>query len=87
MLASQHLLGFGGLHLGGERIERAREIRGDVLSALGPLNQDAEIVDFLGEAVAQLEVFSKTTLALQGLLGLGLVVPEFWSGDLLFELR
>jgi hypothetical protein len=87
MLASQHLLGLGGVHLGVERIQRTRQVRGDVLSSLSPLDQDAEIVNFLGEAVAQLEVFRQPALALQGLLRLGLVVPELRGRDLLFELR
>jgi len=35
----------------------------------------------------QLEVLGETALALEGLLRLGLVVPEIRRRDLLFELR
>jgi hypothetical protein len=86
VLAAQHLLGFGGVHLRLEGVERAPEIGGDVLAALRPFEQDADVVDFAGEAVAQLEVFRQAALPLQRLLRLGLVVPETGRGDFLFEL-
>jgi hypothetical protein len=87
VLAAQHLLGFGGVDLRLERVERLAKVGGDVLSALRPFNEHAEVVDLLREAVAQLEVVGKPALPLQRLLRLGLVVPEPGGGDLLFELR
>jgi hypothetical protein len=87
VLAAKHLLGLGGFNLLLERIQRPLEIGGDVFPALHPLEQDAEIVDLLGEAVAQFEVLGETALTLQRLLCFGLVVPEIRGGDLLFELR
>jgi hypothetical protein len=86
VLAAEHLLGFGGVDLRFERVERALEIGGDLLAALAPLEQDADVVDLAGEAVAQLEVFRQAALPLQRLLRLGLVVPERGRGDFLFEL-
>jgi len=53
---------------------------------LRPLEQDADVIDLLGEAIAELEVFGEPPLALQGLLRFGLVVPEGRRGDLPFEL-
>ena len=51
---------------------------------LFPKDQDADVVDLLGEAVAELDVFGQPPLALEGFLGLGLVVPEVGRRDLLF---
>jgi hypothetical protein len=87
VLAAEHLLRFDGVDLRFERIERLRQIGGDVLAAFRPLQQDADVVDLLAEAVALLEVFGKTALPLQRLLRLGLVVPETRGGDAAFELR
>jgi hypothetical protein len=87
VLAAEHLLGFSALDLLLERLERAFEIRRHILAGLRPLEEHAEIVDLLHEAVAQLEVVGKTALPLKRLLRLGLVVPEGGSGDFLFELR
>jgi hypothetical protein len=86
MLAAQHLLRFDGVDLLLERVECLRQIGSDVFPAVRPFEQDAEVVDFFGEAVALLEIFGETALPLQGLLGFGLVVPESGSGDLAFEL-
>jgi hypothetical protein len=87
VLAAKHLLGFGGIDFLLEGVERSRQVGGDVFARLRPLEQDAEVVDLLLEAVAQLEVFGEPALALQGLLGLVLFVPEIGRRDLLFELR
>lgn len=87
VLAAKHLLGFDGVDLRLERIERLRQICGDVLAAARPFKQDADVVNLLGEAVALLEIFSKAALPLEGLLCVGLVVPESGGGDSAFELR
>jgi hypothetical protein len=86
VLAAEHLLGFGGVDLRLEGVDRLLEIGADVLTALRPFEQDAEVVGFLGQAVAQLDVFGEAALPLQGFLRLGLVVPEIRRGDLSFEL-
>jgi hypothetical protein len=86
VLAAQHLLGFGGVDLLLEGIQGLVEIGGHVLAALRPFNQDADVVDLLGEAVAKLEVLGQAPLALQRLLRFGLVVPEVRGRYLLFEL-
>jgi hypothetical protein len=86
VLATEHLLGFGRVNLRLERIERRFEIRGDVFPALRPFDQNADVVDLLGQAVAQLEIFGEPPLTLQGLLRFRLVFPEGRRRDLLFEL-
>jgi hypothetical protein len=87
VLAAEHLLGLGGINLRFQRVERPRQVGANVLAALRPLEQDADVVNFLGKAVAQLEVFGEPALPQQRLLRFGLVVPECGSGNLLFELR
>ena len=63
-----------------------REIRDDVFAAVRPFEQDANVVDFLGEAVAEFEVLGEPALALERFLRLGLVIPEVGGRDFLFEL-
>jgi len=87
VLAAEHLLGFDGIDLRFERVERLRQIRRDLFAAAGPFEQHADVVDLLAEAVALLEVFGEAALPLEGLLRLGLVVPEIRGGDAAFELR
>jgi hypothetical protein len=87
VLAAEHLLGFGGVNLFFERIERLGQVVGDALAVLCPLQQHSEVVELLRETVAQLEVLGEPPLALQGLLCLGLVVPEVGRRDFLLELR
>jgi hypothetical protein len=87
VFAAEHLLGFDGVDLRFDGVERLREIGGDVLAAPRPFEQDADVVDLLGEAVALLEIFSKAALPLERLLCVGLVVPEIGRGDAAFELR
>jgi hypothetical protein len=87
VLATEHLLGFGGVDLVFERVERLAQVVGDVLAALRPLQEYADVVELFREAVAELEILGEPPLALQGLLRLSLVVPEIGGGDLLFELR
>jgi len=87
VLAAQHFLGFRGVDLRFEGIDRALEVRADILAALRPFEQHPEVVGLFREAVAELDVFRETALPLQGLLGFGLVVPERRRRDLPFELR
>jgi hypothetical protein len=87
VFAAQHLLGFRGVDLLLERVERVLQVGGDILAALGPFEQDADVVELPGQAVAQLEIFGEPALALQRFLRLGLVVPEVRRRDFLFELR
>jgi len=87
MLAAQHLLGFRGVDLGFQYVERAREVGADVFAAVCPFKQHTEVVNLLGKAGDELEVFGEPALTLKSLLGFGLVIPEAGRGDLLFELR
>jgi hypothetical protein len=54
---------------------------------MAPFEQHADVVDFLAEAIALLEIFGEAALPLEGLLRVGLVVPEIGGGDPAFELR
>jgi hypothetical protein len=87
VLAAEHLLGFDGVDLRLERVERLRQVRRHILAALAPLDEDADVVDLPAEAVALLEIFGQAALPLEGLLCVGLVVPETGVGDAAFELR
>jgi hypothetical protein len=87
MLAAEHLLDFGGVHLRLEAVEAALEIGKHLFALLRPFEQHAEVVDLLGETVAQLDVFGEPSLALEGLLRVGLVVPEIRRRDFQLELR
>jgi hypothetical protein len=84
MFAAEHFLGFRGVDLIFERIEGFGQIGGNLFTALRPFEQYADVVDFLGEAVAELDVFGQAPLALERFLRLGLVVPEVGRGDFLF---
>jgi hypothetical protein len=86
VLAAQHLFRFDRVDLRFDRVERLRQVRGDVFAALAPFEQDADVVDLRGEAVALLEIFGEAALALECFLGFGLVVPEIRGGDPAFEL-
>ena len=86
VFATQHLLGFGGLDLIFERVEGLLQVGEHVLAVLGPFEQDTDIVDFLGKAVAEFDVLGKAALALQCFLGLRLVIPKLGSRDFPFEL-
>ena len=87
VLAAKHLLGFGGIELLFERVQRRLEVGGDVFASAGPFEQDTDIVDTFVEAVAQLEILRQPALPLQSLLRFRLVVPEVRGGDFCFELR
>ena len=82
MLAREHFLDLGRLDLRLDPVERARQVAGHVLAVLRPLDEDAGVVDPLGERVAQLDVVGEPALALQRLLRDGLIVPEIRRGDL-----
>ena len=84
VFTAEHFLGFCSVDLVFERIEGLGEVGSHLFTALRPLEQYADVVGFLGEAVAELNVFGQTPLALQGFLRLGLVVPEIRRRDFLF---
>ena len=74
-----------GVDLVFELVQAALEIGGHVLPAGRPLEQHAEVADTASERIAQLDVFTETAAALQGFLGLGLILPEVGRGDAGFE--
>ena len=64
MFTAEHLLGLSGVDLFLERIERLRQIAGNILAALRPLEQDTDVIDLFGEAVAKLDVLGEASLPL-----------------------
>jgi hypothetical protein len=87
VFTAKHLLGLGRVDLLRQCVQCLGEIRDHVFAAAGPFEEDGDVVDLFGEAVAQLEVLGEPSLPLKRLLRLGLVVPEVGRGDLPFELR
>jgi hypothetical protein len=87
VLAAEHLLDFCRFHFGLQRLDRALQVVGDILAALGPLEQDAQIVELSDQRIAQVDLLAQPAAALQGLLGLGLIRPEVRCGDALFYRR
>jgi hypothetical protein len=84
VLAAEHLLDFRALHLLAQRVERLREVGGDVLALPGPVHEHTDIVDLARELIAKLEIVGQAAPALQGFLRLGRVFPEIGGGDALF---
>jgi hypothetical protein len=76
VLATQHLLDLGRLHLLVERVERLAELRVDRLACLDPFGQHAEIVALLPQRGEQIAVLLQAPAALEDLLRFGLIFPE-----------
>jgi hypothetical protein len=76
VLAAEHLLDLGGLDLGLEIIEAAREVGGHVLAGLGPFDENGEVLGLLPERGGERDFLFETPTALEYLLRLGLVLPE-----------
>jgi hypothetical protein len=85
VLAAEHLLLLGRLHLGLQGVEGPRQVAADLLAGPGPLEQDAEVLDLARERPAQLDVVGQAAAPLQRLLRLLLVLPEIGRGDLVLE--
>jgi hypothetical protein len=83
VLAAQHLLDLGSLDFGLQGFERTLQVDSYVFAAVGPFEQDAEIVEFAHQRIAQLDFFAQTAAALQQLLRFGLVGPEVGSSNAL----
>jgi hypothetical protein len=86
VLAAQHLLDLGRFDLLFKRIEPALQLAAHVLALLRPIEQHAEVVEFLGERIPQIDVVGDAAAALERLLCLGLIFPEIGGGDARFEL-
>jgi hypothetical protein len=85
VLPSEHLFRLARLDFAAELIERAREIVENRLARLGPLDEDAQILDAALQRLAQVAVVLEPAPALQELLRRRLVFPEIGiSGALLY---
>jgi hypothetical protein len=51
VLAAEHLLDLSAFDLALQRVECTFEVCGDIFTLLGPLEQDAQVVDLAGEGV------------------------------------
>src|SRR4029453_16265148 len=87
VLAAEHLLGLAGFDLGAEIVEALREVAGDVLAGLGPLDEHGEIVGAPLQRLAEREIPFERLAPLQDLLRGRLVLPEIGVGGLLLYLR
>jgi hypothetical protein len=76
VLPAEHLLGLAGLDFSAELVEPAREIVGDRLPGLRPLDEDGQIVGTPLQGFGQVAIVFEPAPALQQLLRRGLVLPE-----------
>jgi len=87
VLAAEHLLDLGGLHLLIQRVERLRELGVDRLAGLRPLDQHGEVVALFRERARKVAILLEPPPALQDLLCFGLVFPEIGGGRARLEAR
>jgi hypothetical protein len=85
VLAAEHLLGFTGVDLRGQLIERTAEIVSNRFSRLGPLDEHMEVVEAASERLTQLAIFFEPATALHDFLRLDLILPEIGGGNALFD--
>jgi hypothetical protein len=83
VLAAEHLLRLAGVDLRGEIVERARELLGNGLSGLNPLDEDVQVLGAAQQRGAELAVLLEAAAPLQQLLRGGLILPEVRSADAL----
>jgi hypothetical protein len=85
VLPAQHLARLGGLDVGLELVEAARQISVDGFAGLGPLDQDGQVVRAPLQGVGEIQFFFEAATPLQQLLRLTLVGPEVRLGDAGFQ--
>jgi hypothetical protein len=85
VLAAEHLLDLGRLHLRLQLVEPARELVVHGFALLEPLEDDAEVVGGLVELAREVDVLLEAAAPLQDLLRFGLVLPEVGGRDLVLE--
>jgi hypothetical protein len=85
VLAPEHLLDLGGVHLGLQLVEAAVEVLVDGLALIEPLADDGEVVGGGLQLAGEVHVLAEAATPLEHALGLGLVAPEVGCGDALFE--
>jgi hypothetical protein len=76
VLAAEHLVRLRGVDLRLEVVEAAGQIGGDVFTAIGPLDQHAEIVGSALQGSFERLLIFEPSAPLHDLLRFGLVVPE-----------
>jgi hypothetical protein len=85
VLAAEHFLGFTGFDFGREIIEGARQLGINRFAGLCPLHEHSQIVEAALERRAQIAILLEPPAALHHFLRGGLVLPEVWSGNALFD--
>jgi hypothetical protein len=85
VLAAEHLLDLGSLHLLIEAVERLAELRVDGFARLGPFNEHAKIVALLAKRLNQIAVLFEASPPLEHFLRFGLVFPEIGVGGACLE--
>jgi hypothetical protein len=85
VLASEHLLGFTGLHFLLEGVERLRVLAVDRFARFGPLGEHAEVLAARTERVQQIAILFQPPAALEDALRFGLIFPEVGGGGAGFD--
>jgi hypothetical protein len=74
--AGEHRADFGRIDVARELIEPAREVAGDILALLHPVDENREVVRLSAQGVRERLVAFEAATALQDGLGFLLVFPE-----------
>jgi hypothetical protein len=85
VLAAEHRLDLGGIHLGFESVQRPRQIGGNALTLFRPLEQDAEVIELPLDRPAELDLVGENAPASEDLLRLALVLPEIRGREARFD--
>jgi hypothetical protein len=86
VLAAEHLLGFAGIDLRGQIVERAAEIVSDRLAGLGPFGEDGEVVETGSERGREIPILFEPPAPLEQLLRGRLILPEVSGPDAILDL-
>jgi hypothetical protein len=85
VLATEHLLDLGRLHLLIEALERLAELRVYGFASLRPFDEHGKIVASLAKRLNQIAVLFEPSPPLEHLLRFGLVFPEIGVGGACLE--
>jgi hypothetical protein len=85
VLATEHLLDLGGLHLLIEAVQRLTELGVHGFASLRPFHEHGEIVAFLAKRLNQVTILLEPAPPLEYFLRFCLILPEIWVGGARLE--